>query len=540
MKLKIVNNRPLVENGLDLNFAIIANQPPINLTSTPQVGSGLTYNVSYKVSDFLTGSTGTTGIIDCEYINSGRLYFGYGTLPSNGAGNIAPIPNGNQYFGWVEFSSWTADTCVWINLSNVDIVGLPISLSSNTWSLGYKESANTLIGSLASKYPNAVINTDIGKKKILAPNADSSSFGSFDGYFNHLSTACAALAINSDTLSDGTQKTFTGNFSPSLSAITLTSNSGDTFVLYYTALTSDIIYRGDGATIFYNGVTIDQNRSGKTDDVISSNSTFRNIIIGLNEGYFEASPDYSGGVNYSINYPYLEPFRYLDALGCRVGNMYAKEIHDASNSYGFAYADSNLKTLIQSPLNDEIVVTIMGDDDVMCYENVAPYTQNCPGWGPVQFAFGQYSGELGYIKVGNCMYSAATNSVGCGSFLPYVSEWVKMEFLGTINSAQTEPNYIWVKPATLEVAQIWSADTGGIITTGWCLSNGVSLVNNPVAVPKGTKLTWGASNSWNPGVPNAFNPSGVPPTPPHGSGCMFGSAAIVKIASWLAGVFKFI
>ena len=52
----------------------------------------------------------------------GRLYVGYGEMPP------APDPNSNQYYGWVEFSRNNVDKGVYLNLSNVDIVGLPLTL----------------------------------------------------------------------------------------------------------------------------------------------------------------------------------------------------------------------------------------------------------------------------------------------------------------------------------------------------------------------------------------------------------------------------
>ena len=43
--------------------------------------------------------------------------------------------------------------------------------------------------------------------------------------------------------------------------------------------------------------------------------------------------------------------------------MYAQIIHETSNSYGFPYADSNLKTLLVAAIDTPIAVTILKDDE---------------------------------------------------------------------------------------------------------------------------------------------------------------------------------
>jgi hypothetical protein len=439
-----------------------------------------------------------------DFINSGRLYFGYGMLPQNVAGVIAPLPDGNQYFGWIELSRMPTDRCVWINLSNVDIVGLPLTLSgSSGWSLGYKKSANDLINDISTAFPGAVV-TGETRSRVVGPDMAPDAYTSFDTYFNELSNAGAKLCINSDALSTGKQEVFNGMFNLVASAITLTSCVGNDITIFYTAITSDIIYKGDGATLYLNGVEHPENRSGATDSDVMTNSVFRNIIIGLNEGYFEVNPSYSNGINYSVNFSYLKPF----GVSGDTGNMYAKMVHECSNSYGFPYADSNLKTLIQAPLTDLITLTIIDDDTSnYCYQDNEVSTQNSPGYGYNQLGIGSGSNSLGNIRIGNCNYPATTNIAGIGGFLPYITEYVKMRFLGT---GGTDDNYIWVKTSNLEFG---CTDISG--NTCLLYSN---LTPAPPAVMNlygitgnviGQCLTWGAGIIWNPAAGNAVKPTSV-------------------------------
>lgn len=500
MKIKLNNLRAQYDaNGNELNFAISANVAPQGLVSNPVInygGGAIQYNVSYPFSVF-GGSDDIS--ISMDFIDSGRIYFGYGTLPTNVAGVIAPIPDGNQYYGWVELSRKPTDMCVWINLSNVDIVGMPLTLSgSSGWSLGYKKSANDLINDISTAFPNAVV-TGESRSRVVGPDIRPDAYKSFDSYFSRLSIPNTKLCINSDTLSTKTQQIFKGGFNNKKKNISLTSDSGNTFVVYYSAITSDIIYKGDGATLYFNGIEYPQNRSGKTDSEIMSNSVFRNIIIGLNEGYFEPKPAYSDGVNYSVNYSYLTPF----GTSGKVGNMYAKMVHECSNSYGFPYADSNLKTLIQAPLTDLITLTVIGDNTSgYCYQNNEVSTQNSPGYGFNQMGIGTSSNTLGNIMIGNCNYPATTDVTGTGGFLPYVTQYVKMKFMGASG------NYIWVKPSTLDFSAtdasgntcfIFSNDTPATPTIVPIYGQGNNLIGN--------KLAWGAGVSWNPVAGNAVKPS---------------------------------
>jgi len=495
IKFNIVNLRNLSEDGLDLNFAITSSNGPLDpasfLTSNAAIPGGIQMNVSYPLTVF----TGDTMEIGMDFINSGRLYFGYGELPSNVSGSTAPTPEGNQYYGWIEFSRMAADMCLWINLSNVDIVGLPIALSSSTWSLGYKNSNESIINDLMTSYPGCEVLCNNGKYKIVAPGINHAPYPSFDSYLGNLYNAGASLCINSDTLSDGTQKIFSGYFlQDPEQCICLESNSGDTLVITNNNFNNDIVYKGDGGTLIYNFVEVAQNRSGSTDDVITTNSVFRNLVIGMNEGYFDSYPAYSDGTNYSVNYSYLKPF----GDNGDKGSMYAKTLHNNSNSYGFAYSDSNLKTLIQGPLSALTTLYILQDSDGsgLCYKNDEKSTQNSPGYGWNHMAFGDSSNSLGNITIGNCNYPATTNATGTGGFLPYVDGFVKMNFEGV-------GQYIWINTKTLDISAV---DISG----NTCLTGAMPVINpvcNSASTVVGAQLTWGSSIEWNSGSGNAVDPN---------------------------------
>jgi hypothetical protein len=106
---KVVNNRG---DETQLNLM---------LTATSNSGlEGIQLGKSTLVKDFFTGNLSHS--FSAETLVGSRLYVGYGSMPP------APDPNSNQYYGWVEFSRNSVDKGVWLNLSNVDIVGLPLTL----------------------------------------------------------------------------------------------------------------------------------------------------------------------------------------------------------------------------------------------------------------------------------------------------------------------------------------------------------------------------------------------------------------------------
>jgi len=472
MKIKIVNDR-----GTDQDLYLL-------LTGDKQTGiSGIIPNTSVKLSDLLT--TNPNLELDIESIEGARLYVGYGAFPANNA----PIPDGEQYYGWIEFAKKSSENKVWLNLSNVDITGLPLTLSgtdtaNNAFTLGYKKSITDIIATMKTTvlHPDtnakpAYITCATGQPKIVGPNGAPNSYASYDSYINDLNTNKASLVITSDTPKGGSPKIFTGSFMNVQNGtevmISLKSAEGDTFEVLKSQFTTEICYRCDGGTLIYNGATVDQNQSPQdTNDKMYANSTFRNILIGINEGYFTVA-----GPNKSIDFPGEVPF------STGQGSDYAKVLHENSNSYGFPYADSNLKVLITSSLSDTITMNICTDTEAKGYNRNTDNSANQPTSGEFQFGIGANSSSLGMITIGGWRY-IANNKGGYGGFLPTLTEWTKMTFEGP-------DKHIWIKTTV-----------DGFISADNCFNTGTPTYNNKV-------LTWGAGVEWKSGTESPEKPTTV-------------------------------
>ncbi|ARV15890.1 beta-1,3-glucanase family protein [Polaribacter sp. SA4-12] len=471
MKLKIVNNR---DANQDLHLL---------LTGDNQKGiSGIIPNKSVQLSSLLAKNPNLE--IDIESIKGARLYVGYGAFPSDDA----PLPDGDQYYGWIEFTKKASGTEVWLNLSNVDITGLPLILSGTdtakkAFTLGYKKSITDIISLMktaalkpASDKNPAYITCKTGQIKIVGPNGSPDSFPSYDKYINDLSTNKAPLIITSDTPKGGSAKVFTGSFmnakKESEVMISLVSAEGDTFEVLKSQFTTEICYRCDGGTLIYNKATVDQNQSPQdSNDKMYANSTFRNILIGINEGYFKTE-----GPNISIDFPGEVPF------STGQGSDYAKVLHENSNSYGFPYADSNLKVLITALPSETITMTICKDTEAKGYNDNTNDSPNQPTSGKFQFGIGTKSSGLGMITIGGWRYPA-DDSGAYGGFLPTLSEWTKMNFEGP-------DKFIWIKT------------TGnGFVVADNCFNTGAPTYNSD------NVLIWGSEVKWNTGTNSPAKPT---------------------------------
>jgi hypothetical protein len=361
-------------------FNVVNNrgdETQLNLMLTAASYSGLEgiqLGKSTLINDFFSGNPSHS--FSAETLVGSRLYVGYGPMPP------APDPNSNQYYGWVEFSRNDVDQGVWLNLSNVDIVGLPLTLKGKLaddgkpFSLGYKNLVTEIISEMKTRAltrqgPAVVKDCGGGRTKIVAPNIQFPFYRQYDDYLNALTMAGARLTIQTDTPKDTTSKTFTGSFSKgryqdlddslddSGPIITITCGS-DTFQILKNQFNTEYLYRCDGGTIVFNGVSLPKNRPdnhGRDASAVYTNSLFRNLCIGINEGYFTAE-----GPNDSSKFSSDEPFRNNQ------GNVYAQIIHETSNSYGFPYADSNLKTLLVAEIDTPITLTILQDDETGDYQ----------------------------------------------------------------------------------------------------------------------------------------------------------------------------
>ena len=356
---KVVNNR-----GDETQLYLL-------LTATGATGlEGIQLGQSTPIKDFFTASPSHS--FSAETLLGSRLYVAYGTMPP------APDPNSNQYYGWVEFSRNNTDKGVWLNLSNVDIVGLPLTLSGKLaddgkpFSLGYKRPVKDIVSDMKTRAltrqdPAVVKDCGDGRIKIVAPNIQFPFYRGYEDYLNTLTTAGARLTIQTDTPINAPSMIFTGAFTkgsypdlPDAAAIVTVTSGSDTFEILKSQFTTEYLYRCDGGSIIFNGAKLPQNRpdNGAQDaSAVYTNSLFRNLCIGINEGYFTAD-----GANDSGKFASDKPF------GNGRGNVYAQIIHDNSNSYGFPYADANLKTLLVAAIDQPIVLTILKDDEAGGYQ----------------------------------------------------------------------------------------------------------------------------------------------------------------------------
>jgi hypothetical protein len=352
---KIVNNR-----GDETQLHLL-------LTATSDAGlERIELGKSTSVADFFSGNPSHS--FSAEKLVGSRLYVGYGAMPP------APDPNSNQYYGWIEFSrNPDADKGVWLNLSNVDIVGLPLALNGkladggHPFSLGYGKPVQDIVADMKARAltrqdPAVVKDCGGGRTKIVAPNIQFPFYRGYDDYLNTLTMAGARLTIQTDTPIGEKSKTFTGSFARAkyqdladTDPILAVTSGSDTFQILKSQFTTEYLYRCDGGTVVLNGVTLPQNRpdkAGHDASAVYTNSLFRNLCIGVNEGYFTA-----GGPNDSTKFSADKPF------GNGQGNVYARIIHETSNSYGFPYADANLKTLLVAAVDSPITLTILRDDE---------------------------------------------------------------------------------------------------------------------------------------------------------------------------------
>ncbi|MEM7216090.1 MAG: beta-1,3-glucanase family protein [Pseudomonadota bacterium] len=331
-------------------------------------GGILKVGEAVTVADFFSGVASHS--FSAEVLDGCRLYVGYGEMQPS----PAPDPNSNQFYGWIEFSKTSESDGLWINLSNVDILGMPLALdgtlaAGGSFSLGYKKSQQDIVAeleaqALTSNNPAVVKDCGGGKTKIVAPNIQFPFYRSYQPYLDAMTAATAKLTIHTDTPIGAPAKVFKGSFlqaaSESDPIISLTSGT-DTFEILKSQFDTEYLYRCDGGTTIYNGQTVNMNRNddgGHNADVVYTNSLFRNLCVGINEGYFTPT-----GENDSSKFSSDTPF--TDGRG----NVYAKIIHETSNSYGFPYADGNLKTLIEAGGDSTVTMTIMTDTEAGHYQS---------------------------------------------------------------------------------------------------------------------------------------------------------------------------
>ncbi len=512
--IQLANLRPPLSVGSNpaedyvLNFMITGTPVtghPINLNS------GLSLHTSTGLDDYINGPN--NGIITFDYLDSGRLYIGYGPLPygtkhdeytvgeeyriPNSAGTtVQPVPYWKRYYGVIEFAYVPGDTGLWIDMTNVNLIGLPTCISGytvfgETFNMGYNGSVETIrqtvegiIGTTGgcpganpsnTSDPNytgiaSKITCVTGFNKVVSPTAGNSAcWRSFDAYLTALNQYNTPISITSDApTSGGTPITFTGNFNNvtgSTDNVITLSSSDSTYTLNIELgefSTANIYACANGKVVFntktvpFNMSDDDATAAGFTPgEQIISNSTVRNILIGMNEGRFvPATSAGSSLIDANNNENWGGPgATYGPFPNDAYGNQYAKLVHENINGYGYPYADKYLGALIVA--NNEQTVTITA-----CAEqgsNTCGFNSNPPSSSsPYSFIIGAGSQGLGNIIIGSSGKSAPiapdqTTGSYEGEFLASDS-WAKMTFLGPDGSWTNR--YIYYKLTELSNPRI--------------------------------------------------------------------------------------
>ncbi len=315
---------------------ISPNDIYVMLTGANFAGTGITIDKSHALSSL------TNNGFDLNGITNGRIYVSYYTpLPVN------PVPTSNDYYGYIE-PTLGADNVLWVDISSVDVFGVPLGISVGSDNLGFSKSHNAILKEITSVpgMNGKAIQRDNGKGniKLVGANVAYADQPSYANYINDLKGS--ALRIKS--LDDSPLKyDFSGTFENDGSVSLKSTLTSDTFSISVSELNSNSIYLCNGSCTY----------NGKSRNAMSPNDTcaavYRDIMVGFNEGYFT-----KGGTNNSYDFPNMTPF----ASG--YGNAYAKYIHEGSDSYGYPFADKNLKTLIKMPVTatTELTLTVLGDD----------------------------------------------------------------------------------------------------------------------------------------------------------------------------------
>jgi len=307
------------------------------LTGNGFQGSGI------KVGQSTSLSSLTNNSFDLTQIDNGRLYISYYTaLPAN------PAPTSDNYYGYIELTLGT-NGVLWTDLSSVDTFGVPIAMELGTTKLGYSKSHNTIVSEIvkalgttngkAVQRQNGKGNTKIVGANVLYMNQPS--------YATYLKTLRGKPLTIKNVPTSPIPYNYTGKFDTT-GGVSLTSTSPKhTFEIPATDLNDKTIYLSNGSCVY----------DGHKRNAMSPNDTcaavYRDIMVGINEGYFSAT-----GKNDSSLFPTMTPF----ANGH--GNVYAKVIHEGSDSYGYPFSDKNLKTLLKVPVTatSNLKLTILADD----------------------------------------------------------------------------------------------------------------------------------------------------------------------------------
>lgn len=315
-----------------------SNEIYLYLTGTNFQGSGIQVNTSIALSD-INDNTFTI-----DKIIGGRLYVSYyNKLAKN------PVPYSNNYYGYIELTI-DQNSTLWVDISCVDVFGVPLGFSVSGHKLGYKKSHNAIVDNILKTHrvngEDLRKNNGHGNIKIVGANVYYKDYPTFESYIQALKgSELKIINLPDCPLKYNFVGTFTNDGGISLKSTT----DSNTFSIPAAYLNNKSIYLSNGECEWNN----------KLRPAMAPNDTcaaiYRDIMIGYNEGYFTP-----GGENNSSKFPSMHPF----ASG--YGNVYAKLIHEGCDGYGYPFADCNLKTLINTPVTSltKFTLDIMGDDQI--------------------------------------------------------------------------------------------------------------------------------------------------------------------------------
>jgi len=309
----------------------------ILLTGDDFVGSGISVNTPQKLSDLPSSSFEVSKLI------GGRLYVSYYDAPPRN-----PIPDSTNYYGYLEFTIGD-DSVLWVDISSVDTFGVPIQFKVGDNNVGYQSSHNQIIKNIQAipgiNSGNITIDCGHGHLKIVGANVFYDAQPPFTPYLQTLAgNQLKVISLDDSPLTYHFEGSFGAQGGVSLKSTT----DSNTFEITADQLKSKYIYLCNGNCV-WNGTT--RNAMSPND---ACAAIYRDIMIGLNEGYFS-----SKGENNTQKFPHMKPFNG------NYGNQYARMIHEGSQSYGYPFADSNLKTLIRQSVGDSTPfdLYILGDDE---------------------------------------------------------------------------------------------------------------------------------------------------------------------------------
>lgn len=297
--------------------------------------------------------TGGLPSFTIDNLSAGRLYFSRGAVMP--AGDLDP---GNPNVASIRYDSveLTVDGTPFAsaNLTAVDQFALAMTLESLDsqgqvlHTLDYRKNAMEVIALLRTLAPKAVVPRDANQSfvRVLSPLKEPDLYPSFDNYVSTLDGQAIEIAGH---FFGNPQSDYVYSGRIEHGGVTLTSaDKSVNLVIAAADLNNTSIYRSNGAYMI-NG------KAGSIDQNDVNAAVYRDVMTGLNLGYFSATDPTA---NNSANWGPLVPFASSN------GNRYADIIYQASDSYGFPFADNKLKVLLKLDSNSvsALRITLRADE----------------------------------------------------------------------------------------------------------------------------------------------------------------------------------